>query len=65
MEDCIMVVAAEIQKLEEQLSALKVEQITLSSKLYPKIEEVKRVNLEMDDSNAQLANNDIAPEESG
>ena len=34
MDDQIMVVATEIQKLEEQLSALKAEQMTLSSKLY-------------------------------
>ncbi|KAB2626278.1 hypothetical protein D8674_017938 [Pyrus ussuriensis x Pyrus communis] len=53
MEDRIMVVDAEIQKLEEQLSALK------------NIEEVKRVNLEVEDVEAQLANSNIALEELG
>lgn len=52
MEDRIMVVASKIQKLEEQLLALKAEQMTLSSKLYQKIEEVKRVNQELEDSEA-------------
>ncbi|KAM2994419.1 hypothetical protein FF2_046393 [Malus domestica] len=42
IEDRIIVVASEIQKLEEELSALKAEQMTLLSKLYQKIEE--RVN---------------------
>ncbi|KAB2615662.1 hypothetical protein D8674_022250 [Pyrus ussuriensis x Pyrus communis] len=51
MKDCIMVVAAEIQQLEQQLSILK------------KIEEVKKVNLEVEDSEAQLANNNITLEE--
>ncbi|CAN6587046.1 unnamed protein product [Malus baccata var. baccata] len=40
MKDRIIVVAAEIQKLEEQLCDLKAEETTLSSKLYKKIEEV-------------------------
>ncbi|KAM0963917.1 hypothetical protein ACFX2A_023345 [Malus domestica] len=65
MEDHIMVVVIEIQKLEEQLSALKAEQMILSSKLYQKIEEVKRVNLEVEDYEAQLANSNIALEEPG
>lgn len=34
MEDHIMTVATEIQKLKEQRSTLKVEQMTFSSKLY-------------------------------
>lgn len=58
-----MVVAAEIYKLEKQLSAMKVEQMTLSSKLYKKIEEVKRINQEVEESEAQLANINIALEE--
>ncbi|KAB2615714.1 hypothetical protein D8674_022302 [Pyrus ussuriensis x Pyrus communis] len=65
MEDQIMVVAIKIQKLEEQLSALKAEQITLSSKLYKKIKELKRVNHEVEESEAQLANSNIALEELG
>ncbi|XP_009353190.2 uncharacterized protein LOC103944450 [Pyrus x bretschneideri] len=65
MEDRIIVVVAEIQKLEEQLSALKAEQMTLSSKLYKKMEEVKKVNHEVEESEAQLANNNIALEEPG
>lgn len=58
-----MVVAAEIQKLEEQLSALKAKQMTLSSKLYNKTEQVKKVNQEVEESEAQLANINIALEE--
>lgn len=65
MEDRIMVVVAEIQKLDVQLSVLKAEQMTLSRKLYHKIEEVKRVNLEVEDSEAQLANSNIDLEELG
>lgn len=34
------------------ISALKAEHMTLSSKLYQKIEEVKRVNQEVEDSEA-------------
>lgn len=63
MEDRNMVVVSETQKLEEQLSTLKAEQMTLSSKLYEKIEEVKRVNQEVEDFEAQLANINIAFEE--
>ncbi|KAB2600392.1 hypothetical protein D8674_010663 [Pyrus ussuriensis x Pyrus communis] len=62
-EDRIMVIVAEIQKLEQQLFALKAEQITLSSKLYKKIEEVKKVNQQVEDSESQLANSNIALEE--
>ncbi|KAM2058490.1 hypothetical protein EV1_030548 [Malus domestica] len=65
MDDRIMVVAAEIQKLEEQLSALKAEQMTFSSKLYKKIEEMKRVDHEVEKSEAQLANINIALKELG
>ncbi|KAM1207841.1 hypothetical protein ACFX2J_013571 [Malus domestica] len=65
MEDRIIVVVAEIQKLEEQLLALKAEQMTLSSKLYKKLEEVKKVNHEVEESEAQLANSNIALEEPG
>lgn len=39
--------------------------MTFSSKLYQKIEEVKRVNLKVEDYEAQLANNNIALEEPG
>lgn len=60
-----MVVTSEINKLEEQLSVLKAEQITLANKLYQKIDEVKKVNLEVDDVAAQLANNNITLEEPG
>lgn len=52
MDDRIMVVVSEIQKLEEQLFMLKVEHMTISSKLYKKIEEAKVVNREVEDSNA-------------
>ncbi|KAB2599987.1 S2-RNase [Pyrus ussuriensis x Pyrus communis] len=52
MEDKIKVVAFEIQTLEEQLFPFK-------------IEEVKRVNQEVEDSKAQLDNNNIALEEPG
>lgn len=38
------------------------EQMTLSSKLYQKIEEVNRVNQEVENFKAQLANNNIALE---
>ncbi|CAN6679637.1 unnamed protein product [Malus baccata var. baccata] len=62
MKDQIMVVVAEIQKLEEQLSALKAKQITLPSKLYKKIEEVKIVNDEVEKAEAQLTNNNIVLE---
>ncbi|RXH75625.1 hypothetical protein DVH24_039324 [Malus domestica] len=65
MKDQIMVVVAEIQKLEEQLSALKAKQMTLPSKLYKKIEEVKIVNHEVEEAEAQLTNNNIALEEPG
>lgn len=51
-----MVVAAEIQKLEEQLSTLKAEQMILSSRLYKKIEKVEGLE-------AQLAKNNIALDE--
>lgn len=63
MEDWIMMVASEIQKLEEQMFALKAKQMTLSNKLYKKIEEVKTVNQEVEDSEAQLANTNITLEE--
>ncbi|KAM1094619.1 hypothetical protein FF1_009605 [Malus domestica] len=63
IEDRIMVVLAEIEKLNEQLSALKAEQITLLSKLYQKFEEVKKVNQEVENSEAQLANNNMYLEE--
>lgn len=36
--------------------------MTFSSKLYQKIEEMKRVNHELEDSEAQLANNNIVLE---
>ncbi|KAM1758052.1 hypothetical protein ACFX11_007222 [Malus domestica] len=65
MEDKIMVVTFEIQKLEEQLSTMKAEQITLLRKLYQKIKEVKKVNQEVEDSKAQLANSNITLEELG
>ncbi|KAM2710342.1 hypothetical protein EV2_047917 [Malus domestica] len=65
MEDRIMMVVAEIHKLEEQLSAMKAEQMTLSSKLYKKIDEANRVNHEAEESEAQLANKNIALEEPG
>ncbi|XP_018502252.1 uncharacterized protein LOC108867029 [Pyrus x bretschneideri] len=65
MEDRIIVVVAEIQELEEQLSALKAEQMTLSSNLYKKIKEVKKVNHEVEESETQLANSNIALEEPG
>ena len=39
--------------------------MTLSSKLYKKIEEVKKVDHEVEESEAQLANNNIALEELG
>lgn len=58
-----MVVAAKIQKLKEQLFTLKVEQMTISSKLYKKIGEVKKVNQEVDEVEAQLPNINIALEE--
>ncbi|CAN6587049.1 unnamed protein product [Malus baccata var. baccata] len=65
MEDRIRVVAVEIQKLEEQHSTLKAEQMTLSSKLYKKLEKVKKVNHEVEESEAQLANSNMALEEPG
>lgn len=65
MEDRIMVVATEIQKLEEHLSTLKAKYMTLSSKLYQKIEEVKRVNRKVEDFEAQLANSNMVLEEPG
>lgn len=65
VEDGIMVVVTEIQKLEEQLSTLKAEQMTFLRKLYQKIEEMKKFNHELKDSEAQLANNNIALEEPG
>lgn len=46
--------------MEEQLSALKAEQITLSNKLYKKIEEVKEVNHEVEEVEAQFTNSNIA-----
>ncbi|KAM2843641.1 hypothetical protein COP1_026331 [Malus domestica] len=52
MEDRIVVIESKIQKLEEQLSALKVEKMTLASQLYHKIEEVKKVNQEVKDYEA-------------
>lgn len=58
-----MVVAAEIQKLEEQLSALKAEKMTTTSKLYKKTEEVKEVNQEVEEEEAQLANINLSLEE--
>lgn len=39
--------------------------MTISSKLYMKIEEVKRVNHEVEKFKAQLTNSNIALEESG
>ncbi|KAM1807329.1 hypothetical protein ACFX11_030362 [Malus domestica] len=65
METRIIEVTSEIQKLEHQLSTLKAEQMTISSQLYQKIEEVKKVYLEVEDAEAQIANNDIALEEPG
>ncbi|KAM2616307.1 hypothetical protein TB2_030724 [Malus domestica] len=65
MEDMIVVVESEIQKLEEQVSTLKAEKITLASQLYKKIKEVKKVNQEVEDSEAQLANNNMYLEEPG
>ncbi|KAM2215145.1 hypothetical protein ACFX1X_022317 [Malus domestica] len=59
----IVVVAREIQKLEEQFSALKAKQMTFSNKLYKKIEEAKKVNQKMEKLEAQLANNNTALEE--
>ncbi|KAM2863305.1 hypothetical protein FF1_022097 [Malus domestica] len=63
IEDMIVVVAREIQKLEEQFSALKAKQMTFSNKLYKKIEEAKKVNQKMEKLEAQLANNNTALEE--
>lgn len=60
MKNKIILVAAKIQKPEEQLSTLKAEQMIISSKLYKKIEEVKNVNHEVEKSKAQLADNNIA-----
>lgn len=39
--------------------------MTLASKLYQKIDEVKKVNLEVDDAEAQLSNSNITLEEPG
>lgn len=39
--------------------------MTFSSMLYKKIKEVKRVNYEVEESEAQLANSNIALEEPG
>ncbi|XP_050146329.1 uncharacterized protein LOC126621788 isoform X2 [Malus sylvestris] len=52
----IGVVTAEIQKLEEQLVVLKAEQATLLDTLENQIEEVKKINSELEHSRSQLAN---------
>ncbi|KAB2608814.1 TMV resistance protein N-like [Pyrus ussuriensis x Pyrus communis] len=54
-KEMIKVVTFEIQKLKEQLAALKAEQTTLLSKLHQQTEEVKKANLEMKDAESQLA----------
>ncbi|KAM1164938.1 hypothetical protein ACFX2G_024869 [Malus domestica] len=52
----IGVVTSEIQKLEEQLVALKAEQTTLLGTLKHQIEEVKKSNLELEHTRSQLVN---------
>ncbi|KAB2628832.1 TMV resistance protein N-like [Pyrus ussuriensis x Pyrus communis] len=56
-EDRIKVATSENQKLEEQLDVMKVEQVTLLSKLHQQVEKVKKANLEMEDAESQLSNN--------
>ncbi|KAM1876701.1 hypothetical protein ACFX14_044098 [Malus domestica] len=65
MKANITEVSSEIERLEEQLSVLKAEQATLTNQPHQKIEEVKKVNVEIEDAEAQLANSSIALEKPG
>ncbi|KAM2945855.1 hypothetical protein COP2_028720 [Malus domestica] len=52
----IRVVTSEIQKLDEQLVALKAEQATFLGTLKNQIEEVKKLNLELEHTRSQIVN---------
>ncbi|KAM1519781.1 hypothetical protein ACFX1Z_022547 [Malus domestica] len=59
MEDSIVVVDAEIQRLKEQFSSLKVKKMTLATHLSQKVEEMEKISQEVEDSKAQLANSNM------
>ncbi|KAB2612494.1 hypothetical protein D8674_034810 [Pyrus ussuriensis x Pyrus communis] len=57
MEDRIAVVDAKIQRLENQLSSLKAEKMSLTNHLSKKVEEMENISQEVEDSKNQLTNN--------
>ncbi|KAB2602772.1 TMV resistance protein N-like [Pyrus ussuriensis x Pyrus communis] len=56
-EETIKVVSSEIQRLEEQITMLRAEQVTILGKLQQQIEEVKKANMELENAESQLINN--------
>ncbi|KAM1285136.1 hypothetical protein ACFX2J_027738 [Malus domestica] len=61
----IGIVTSEIQKLEEQLAVLKVEQTTLLGTFKHQIEEVKKLNLELEHARSQLVGSNTVLAEPG
>ncbi|KAM2116883.1 hypothetical protein TB2_009203 [Malus domestica] len=59
MEARITVVGFEIQSLEEQLSLLKAEKMTLTNQLSQKVEEMEKAFQEVEDSENQLVNSNM------
>ncbi|KAM1120587.1 hypothetical protein ACFX19_002409 [Malus domestica] len=64
MEERITVVV-EIQNLEEQLSLLKAEKMTLTNQLSQKVEEKEKVSQEVEDFENQLVNSNMYLGETG
>ncbi|KAM2927936.1 hypothetical protein COP2_035240 [Malus domestica] len=59
MEERITIVDYEIQHLEEQLSSLKAEKVTLTNHLSQKVEEMEKTSQEIEDSENQLVNSNM------
>lgn len=59
MEDMIAIVDSEIRRLEEQLSSLKAEKMTLANHLFKKVDEMEKITQKVEDSKAQLANSNM------
>ncbi|KAM1543859.1 hypothetical protein ACFX1Z_013475 [Malus domestica] len=59
MEDRIVVVNFKIQRLEEQLSSVKAENMTLTNHLFKKVEEMEKLSQEVEDSKNQLTNSNM------
>lgn len=59
MEDRISVVDFELQRLEEQLSSLKAEKMTLTNHLFENLKEMEKIPQEAEDSKNQLTNNNM------